>query len=198
MNIRAGFAVDCLRVSAAAAAIRVDLHRARTLHVLCDDRAAKSLAFGRLPWKTGQKEPAQIYVVDMASRNVITLPESNGLFAPHWFPDGRHLLAAKADSSAFLLFGFSTQKWTTLATGLMGFPIWSRDSSYVYALDVHLPQQTAIIRIRVNDAKIERVADLSSIRQITMPWIGLDPDDTPLAIREVGTEEIYVLQWATP
>jgi hypothetical protein len=50
---------------------------------------------------------------------------------------------------------------------------------------------------RVRDAKIERVADLSSIRQITMPWIGLDPDDIPLAIREVGTEEIYALHWAT-
>jgi Tol biopolymer transport system component len=155
-----------------------------------------SLAFGRLPWKTGAKEPAEIYVLDLKSGKAAIVPGSQGLFGPHWSPDGRHLLASKADSSAFLLYDFVAKKWTTLATGLMGFQTWSRDSSYIYALDGHVAKRAAIIRIRVSDGKLETAADVSAIRQIAMPWVGLDQHDTPLAIREVGTEDIYALEWS--
>jgi Tol biopolymer transport system component len=156
----------------------------------------KSLAFGRLPWKTGGQEPAQIYVMDVSSRHVTTLAGSEGLFAPHWSPDGRHLLAIKADSSAFLLFDFASQKWTTLVEGLLAHPKWSRDSNYIYALDAHVPQKTAIVRIRISDSKTQNVADLSGLRQAGMGWIGLGPDDVPLTVREAGTEEIYALEWS--
>jgi hypothetical protein len=154
------------------------------------------LAFGRLPWKTGGQEPAQIYVVDVSSRHVTTLAGSEGLFAPHWSPDGRHLLAIKADSSAFLLFDFASQKWTTLVEGLLAHPKWSRDRNHIYALDAHVPQKTAIVGIRISDSKTENVAGLSGLRQAGMGWVGLGPDDVPLTVREAGTEEIYALEWS--
>jgi hypothetical protein len=27
------------------------------------------------------------------------------------------------------------------------------------------------------------------------PWLGLSPDDSPLAMRDLGNEEIYALDW---
>jgi Tol biopolymer transport system component len=68
-----------------------------------------SLAFGRLPWKTGTMESTEIYIIDLKSRKVSTLPGSNGLFSPRWSPNGKYLLATKADSSAFLLFDIAKQ-----------------------------------------------------------------------------------------
>jgi hypothetical protein len=30
------------------------------------------------------------------------------------------------------------------------------------------------------------------------PWTGLALDDSPLALRDIGTEEIYALDWEAP
>jgi Tol biopolymer transport system component/DNA-binding winged helix-turn-helix (wHTH) protein len=154
-----------------------------------------SLAFGRLPWKTGTQEPAEIYVVDLKSRRVTTLPGSEGLFSPRWSPNRKYLLAIKSDSTALMIFDFVTQKWSTLAQGLLASPSWSRDAKYVYALDAHEAHKSAIVRIRLSDGKFESVADLNDIRLISGGGIGLDPDDAPLTVRDVGTEEIYALEW---
>jgi Tol biopolymer transport system component/DNA-binding winged helix-turn-helix (wHTH) protein len=154
-----------------------------------------SLAFGRLPWKTGTTEPSEIYVMDLKSRRVTTVPGSNGLFSPRFSPNGKYLLATKVDSSAFLLFDFARQKWTVLAQGAMGYPYWSRDSNYIYFGDWSVPHRSSVGRVRIRDGKIETVADLSTVRQTADAWIGGGPDDVPLAIREVGTEEIYALDW---
>jgi hypothetical protein len=29
-------------------------------------------------------------------------------------------------------------------------------------------------------------------------WLGLAPDDSPLLLRDTGTEEIYALDWEAP
>jgi hypothetical protein len=29
-------------------------------------------------------------------------------------------------------------------------------------------------------------------------WTGLAPDDSPLALRDIGTQEIYALDWEAP
>ena len=154
-----------------------------------------SLAFGRLPWKTGTTEPAEIYIMDLKSHRLTTVPGSNGLFSPRWSPNGKYLLATKADSSAFLLFDLANQKWTILAQGGMGYPYWSRDSNYVYFEDLNVPHRSSVARVRVKDGSVETIADLSTLRQISVGWIGRGPDDLPIAVREVGTEEIYALDW---
>jgi Tol biopolymer transport system component/DNA-binding winged helix-turn-helix (wHTH) protein len=154
-----------------------------------------SLAFGRLPWKTGTTEPSEIYIMDLKSHRLTTVPGSNGLFSPRWSPNGKYLLATKADSSAFLLFDLARQTWTVLAHGAMGYPYWSRDSNYVYFGDLSVPHRASVARVRIRDGSVEIVADLSTLRQTADGWIGSDPDDLPIALREVGTEEIYALDW---
>ena len=110
-----------------------------------------------------------IYILDVNTGKISKVSGSQGLFAPRWSPDGKRLLAAKADSTALLLFDFAKQRWSTLAQGLLGFPSWSEDSAYVYALDAHLPQKSVLVRIRISDRKVESVADLSICDRLRFP-----------------------------
>ena len=52
-----------------------------------------------------------------------------------------------------------------------------------------------VFRVRVSDGVEERVVDLKGFRPQgrSAAWFGLDPTDTPLLIRDVGTADIYAL-----
>jgi hypothetical protein len=44
------------------------------------------------------------------------------------------------------------------------------------------------------------VADLKTFRQAGYfgYWLGMAPDDSPLLLRDTGTQEIYALDWQAP
>jgi len=56
------------------------------------------------------------------------------------------------------------------------------------------------MRIRIRDRRLERVADLRNFRQTGYWsfWLGMAPDDSPLLLRDIGTKEIYALNWQAP
>ena len=136
-----------------------------------------------------------IHVLDLASKKVSDVPGSQGLYSPRWSPDGHYLSAFSADSQTLLLFDFGTQKWTPLATGSLGWLNWSHDGQYVYMLD--FSGKDAIVRIRVRDHKMEQVADLANL--ITTGRYGtalaLMPDDSPLMLRDTGSQDVYSVDW---
>ncbi len=47
----------------------------------------------------------------------------------------------------------------------------------------------------MSNGQIERIADLKSFRLTGMldAWMGLDPDDTPMLLRDLDTDDIYAL-----
>jgi Tol biopolymer transport system component/DNA-binding winged helix-turn-helix (wHTH) protein len=82
-----------------------------------------ALVFGGMPWlEAGAPGSAAISILDLKTRHLLTLPGSEGLFSPHWSPDGRYVLAMSSDSSKLLLFGFGTQKWDVLANAKAAYP----------------------------------------------------------------------------
>jgi hypothetical protein len=99
-----------------------------------------------------------------------------------------------------MLFDFRTQTWTELARGVyFGFMNWSRDGKYVYYL--RRGQAPAVSRVRIANGKVEEVASLKDMRQTGFRggiWMGLAQDDSPLVLRDVGTEEIYSLDLQAP
>jgi eukaryotic-like serine/threonine-protein kinase len=125
------------------------------------------------------------------------LPGSTGLFSPRWSPNGRYIAAMNFDSRVLMLFDFQTQKWMELARVTMGFPNWSKNSDYVYFL--HEENQPSVMRVRISDHKVERAADLKNFRQAGFysVWLGMAPDDSPLLLRDTGTQEVYALDWQT-
>jgi len=141
---------------------------------------------------------AVIRVLDVGSHQISTLPDSKGFFSSRWSPDGRYLVAMSFASRSLMLFDFATQKWEEIAKFSMAFPNWSKSGDYVYFL--HREDQPSVMRIRIRDRKIELVADLKNFRQTGFytAWLGMAPDDSPLLLRDTGTQEIYALDWQAP
>jgi serine/threonine protein kinase/Tol biopolymer transport system component len=141
---------------------------------------------------------SSIRVFDLATRQVSTLPGSQGMYSPRWSPDGRYILALSADSKRLLLFDFQTQQWTELAQGSMGWPEWSKDGQYLQAYDGS--GTGAIIRIRLSDHKTERVVDLKNFATVGFyeSWFAVAPDDSPIMLRNAGTQDVYALDWEEP
>jgi len=139
-----------------------------------------------------------IRVLDLSNHQVSTLPGSHGFFSPRWSPDGRYIVAMPVDSLSSVLFDFQTGKWSELLNGGAAFPNWSADGRYVYFL--HWPDNPAVLRVRVSDRKVERVADLENlpINGTWNAWLGLAPDGSPLVLRDNGSQDIYALDWQAP
>jgi Tol biopolymer transport system component len=98
-----------------------------------------------------------------------------------------------------MLFDFKTQKWEELARIAAAFPNWSRDGKYLHFHS--FGDDAALFRVRVSDPKLERIVSLTGIR-LTISgigtWCGLAPDDSPLVLRDVGSQEIYAIDLQLP
>ena len=161
-----------------------------------------TLAFG----SNDNFHPESMFVqlFDVKNRQLSRMPASEPVFGPRWSPDGRSIVVLSLDNSRLLLLDVKTQKQHTLATGLgfIGYLAWSPDSSYVY-FDTGLTPNPGYYRVRITDAKVERLVDLKRIR--TFPdqfgpgsWTGLAPNQTPLFVRDISTQEIYALDVEFP
>jgi Tol biopolymer transport system component len=155
-----------------------------------------SLAFGTL----GEPDNG-IFILDLKTNRLSKVAGSEGMFSPHWSPDGRYINAQTSDTLKQTLFDFKTQKWQELTVGLLiGYPNWSRDGKYIY-YDAGTGDQAGFYRVRISDHKVERIANLKDVRRTGLSgstWAGLAPDDSPLLLRDTGTQEIYALDVDLP
>ena len=80
----------------------------------------------------------------------------------------------------------------------VNFASWSADSKYIYFNSLEV--QPNLYRVRIGDGKLQQIASLQGIRQAptTADWSGLAPDDSPLMVRDVGSQEIYALDLQFP
>lgn len=163
-------------------------------------RDGNSLIFSYFPiFEKAPPEKLGVFEVDLGTRNVRKLPGSDGLWAPRWSLDGRYIVARSLDSRALMLFDFQTKTWTELVKGAyFGITNWSADGKYVYYL--RRGKEPAVLRVRIADRKTEEIASLKDVRQTGFRgaiWMGLAPDDSPLLLRDIGTQEIYALDLQT-
>jgi serine/threonine protein kinase/Tol biopolymer transport system component len=159
-----------------------------------------ALVFGGAPWEGGPPEQSAIYLLDLNTQQVSEIPGSHGLFSPRPSPDGRFIAALAADSTSLKLFSFASQKWSDLANTTLSWPGWTRDGKYIY-FENFIDANAAVFRVRLSDHKVQLVSVLKDLRPafgIFGNWSGLAPDDSPLVLRDIGTEEVYVFDWQTP
>jgi len=155
-----------------------------------------SIIYGQNPiWMAGKFGTMGIRVLDLKTRQVSTLPGSDGLWHPSPSRDGRYLAAVTSDQQGIVLYNKGTRKWDELTKGAVNCLAWSHDSQYLY-FDNYPNRDTAIFRVRISDHKLERVMSLGGLRRaesanLTAPWMGLAPDDSLLLLRDTGTQEIY-------
>ena len=136
-------------------------------------------------------------IVDLSSRKISLLPEATLLFSPRWSPDGRYIAAITGDSQKLMLFDRTTQQWQELVNLPIGYPSWSRDGQFIY-FDTTLTRDANFFRIRISDHKLERLVSLSDMHRLwgdLGSWTGLAPDDSPLLLRDISSQEIYAIEW---
>jgi serine/threonine protein kinase/Tol biopolymer transport system component len=156
-----------------------------------------ALFFGNL-WEPGS--PTAIYRLDLKTRDVKTVNNSEGTRFLSLSPDG-NFVATLSETNQVLLLDLKADKKTELTKMTAWFPVWSRDGNYVYFSSTD-QGEPAFYRVQVKSRKVERVASLKDVKRPTSQsfgsWTGLTPDDAPLALRDISTYEIYAFDWQLP
>jgi hypothetical protein len=128
------------------------------------------------------------------------LPGSAGLTGTGWSPDGRYIIASMLKGSMFL-FDLATHKWTEMIKPPIEWYAWSRDSKYIQFGSI-VKGEPVLKRMRVSDRKIIIVASLKNLSRVGFnsynTWLGIAPDDSPLALRDISSYDIYALDWDLP
>jgi len=163
------------------------------------------LAFGHFDALRADQTFIQLW--DSKTRRISQLPGSQGIFGPRWSPDGRYIVAIRStDNAGLMLYDFKSQQWRQikldLGTSVLGYLSWSPDSSSVY-FDTVLGENSGYYRVRIRDAKVEKVADFKRLRQFggqfgTGSWTALAPGENLMLPRDISTQEIYAFDLQLP
>jgi serine/threonine protein kinase/Tol biopolymer transport system component len=154
-----------------------------------------SVLFSYIHWL--EKAPAGISIVHLKTHKLEQIPGSEGLWEGAWSPDGRYVVARTFDSHALMLFDFNTRKWEELVRSDVGFEEWSRSGRFVFFK--RLGNRAAFLRVSIKSHKVDEMADLQNVKNTGWSgglWLGLTPENSPLLLRDTGTQEVYALDWS--
>lgn len=147
----------------------------------------------------GNTDTLTIHFLNLDTLEVSKLRGSEGMYSPRWSPDGRYIVTLSTDGYRLMLFDRNSEKWIELATMNAGWMHWSRDGKYIYFAS-SLQDGLTLFRLRIDDRTLERLTVLKGLQQAFGyfgPWVGWTPDDQPLVLRDVGSQDIYALEWQT-
>jgi Tol biopolymer transport system component len=156
------------------------------------------LMYSDFPFFSAHPKKVAVHILHLATGQVETVPGSEGFFAPQWSPDGSHATALALDGQRIMLFDFCTRAWGQLAQG-WGLVRWSPDSRWAYYLRYR--DNPAVMRVRISDRHVEQVASLKGVRLTGLLAgleFGLTPQGDPLITRDIGTQEVYSMDWNKP
>ena len=158
----------------------------------------KSIAFSYVYFL--EATPPGTTIMHLENHRVERLPGSEGFWESEWSPDGRYVVARTLDSQALMLFDFKARQWTELVRRHIGFLLqWSADGQEVYFY--RIGNEPAVMRVRIDDHSVDEVVGLKNIKNTGWAgglWTGITPDNSPLLLRDTGTQEIYALDWQDP
>ena len=136
-----------------------------------------------------------VYILDVATHQVSTLPGSEGFWGPRWSSDGRFLETESDDALSIKVFDFTTQRAWVLPIGAKAeWHAWSRDGRFIYFTSLMM-DHPGVFRLPVQGGKPEMVVDLKGFRSTGLfgDYFRLDPTDAPLMLRFNGSDDLYAL-----
>jgi DNA-binding winged helix-turn-helix (wHTH) protein/Tol biopolymer transport system component len=141
-----------------------------------------------------------LYFYDLASRQSIRIPKSEGLLEVRWSPDGRYL-AAIEEGSTLKLYDVKKNQWMEITRGkLIMMPVWSADSRYLFTEDLLEPGEP-IYRFLAEHPTKERFYSFEDLLQtdvLRCGFEGFGPDGSLLVKLSRGGFNVYRIQLELP
>jgi dipeptidyl aminopeptidase/acylaminoacyl peptidase len=153
----------------------------------------RSIAFSYL---TQPGLPLNIHILDLASHQISTMPNTDGYLAPSWSPDGKYLMAIAENPPRMVLYTAKTTTWRDLHSfnATWHFWTWSRDSKSVYT-SVQVGEK-GIYRLTVPDGQWTKLCGLEGVNGLgDDSLMSLTPEDQPAIMSRTGVAQIYLLHW---
>jgi Tol biopolymer transport system component/DNA-binding winged helix-turn-helix (wHTH) protein len=144
-------------------------------------------------WTSTDGKPG-LRILNLDTRQETTIPGSDDLFAPRWSPDGRYVAACTWGGVHLKIFDLKAQQsWELRHSGTVDSPEWSADGQFIYFKRVL--NDRGVFRIRIHGGTEEKIADLKDFHDAGWfgAYMGLDPTDAPLLLRDIGSSDIYAL-----
>jgi Tol biopolymer transport system component len=140
-----------------------------------------------------------IHRLNISTGREFSVPGSEGLGTARWSPDGKFIAALNPMSHEALVFELATQRWRHLIDGVNGNDLsWSPDSRFLYANRPY-GDQPEILRVSLENAKVEAVVDLRAFTAQTghiNTWFALAPDGSIVFMREISGNELFALAYS--
>ena len=154
------------------------------------------LVFGREPDLMGKESGShRLEVIDLATRKIEDIPDSEGLFSPRWSPDGHWIAALSLDQKRVMLYDVDRRHWRLLASTSAADPVWSADSKAIY-VHAFLAGGDPILSLQVPGGAMQTAANLADFHNgeaANYFFGGLTPRNEPLVQPRVGTGNLYSL-----
>lgn len=159
----------------------------------------RTVLFGKVLQLLEPDSSAAIYTLDLKTKVVSVVPGSKGLFSPRWSPEGRFVVAIRSDNRHLDIYDVAAKEWRPLTSISGGYPSWSSEGREVYFLSSQ-DNRRSVFKVNVQTRRTEEVVNLATVERgpfIMGDWIGLTADDSPIAVRNLTTEDIYSWDFRT-
>jgi len=153
----------------------------------------KKIAFNYFPYPD---QPLKIRVLDLATRQVSTMPGADGYFFPIWSPDGKCLAAVAENPARLVLYSVETGKWKDLHTfeAPWGWVMWAKDSKSLYVS--YQLGKNGIYNLTIPDGQWTKVTGLEGVNPTDVDsFLSLTPDGQPALMSRTGVAQLYLLHW---
>jgi eukaryotic-like serine/threonine-protein kinase len=146
----------------------------------------------------------RIRILDLETRKVSDMPESDGYYAPSWSPDGQYLAAIQNPPKSLAIYSVKTRQWKQLKLFAhdWGFFVWAPDSKSLYLmqgpLEAATGEQPGIYRLTVPDGKWELFAKFTEFNPLlngAQDFLSITSEGNLAAMSDDSVTQIYQMKW---
>src|SRR6185437_15048205 len=113
------------------------------------------------------------------------------LSSPRWSPGEKQMLALEINTGKPFLFDDVKGEWRQLSRRSLGYPRWSSNGKYLYAMNVS-GGVTEAFRMEVATGRYEEIArtDFTLIENGN-DWLGWTKHWEPVTVRDLSSTQVY-------
>jgi len=148
------------------------------------------------------QERLDLRILNLKTRQVATLPGTDGLFFGQISPDGRTIIAVDYNSRNLVLYSIAGHSTRVLAE-LADYPRWSRDGKFVYFNHMYFSKKRSTGGICRWNPSTDAIESLLKFPEFLLTGaygvtFSLTPDNSILLLKDVSNRDLYALDLDLP